>query len=135
MTARPVLGIICCNRMVGAETAQAVMDRYVRSAMTYADVAALLIPSLPELMTAVEVAPRLDGILLTGSPSNIEAARYSDDSGDGPFDPSRDEIALNMVGRMMMPGNRSSAFAAAFRKSMSPLAARCAEIRARRGPR
>lgn len=104
MTARPVLGIICCNRMVGTETAQAVMDRYVRSAMTYADVAALLIPSLPELMTAAEVAPRLDGILLTGSPSNIEAARYSDDSGDGPFDPSRDEIALNMVGRMIDAG-------------------------------
>lgn len=101
MTARPVLGIICCNRTVGSETAQAVMDRYVRSAMIYADVAALLIPSLPDLMTAAEVAPRLDGILLTGSPSNVEAARYSDDGGDGPFDPSRDEIALTMVDRMI----------------------------------
>ena len=101
MTARPVLGIICCNRIVGAETAQAVMDRYVRSAMIYADVAALLIPSLPDLMTAAEVAPRLDGILLTGSASNIESARYSDDGGDGPFDLSRDEIALTMVSRMI----------------------------------
>ena len=101
MTARPVLGIICCNRIVGTETAQAVMVRYVRSAMTYADVAALLVPALPDLMTAAEVAPRLDGILLTGSPSNVESARYSDDGGDGPFDPSRDEIALTMVGRMI----------------------------------
>ena len=101
MTARPVLGIICCNRMVGTETAQAVMDRYVRSAMIYADVAALLVPSLPDLMSAAEVAPRLDGILLTGSPSNIEAGRYSDDGGEGPFDPSRDEIALTMVDRMI----------------------------------
>lgn len=101
MTARPVLGIICCNRIVGTETAQAVMDRYVRSAMIYADVAALLVPSLPDLMAAAEVAPRLDGLLLTGSPSNVESARYSDDGGDGPFDPSRDEIALTMVGRMI----------------------------------
>ena len=104
MTARPVLGIICCNRIVGTEPAQAVMERYVRAAMTYADVAALLIPALPDLMTAAEVAPRLDGILLTGSPSNIEAGRYADEGGDGPFDPGRDEIALTMVDAMAARG-------------------------------
>lgn len=101
MAARPVLGIIACNRTVGAEPAQAVMERYIRAAMTYADVAALIIPSLPDLMTAAEVAPRLDGVLLTGSPSNIEGHRYADDAGDGPYDPGRDEIALAMVGAMI----------------------------------
>ena len=64
---RPVLGVIACNRMVGSEFAQAVMNRYIRAAMTYADVAVLIIPSLPDLMTAADVAPRIDGILLTGS--------------------------------------------------------------------
>lgn len=98
---RPVLGIIACNRIVGVEPAQAVMERYIRAAMTHADVASLIIPSLPDLMTAAEVAPRLDGILLTGSPSNVEGKRYADEGGDGPFDPSRDEIALSMVGQMV----------------------------------
>lgn len=101
MTMRPVLGIIACNRIVGTEAAQAVMDRYIRAAMTYADVAALIVPSLPDLMTAAEVAPRLDGILLTGSPSNVGTARYGDDGGEGPFDEARDEIALSMVDRMI----------------------------------
>ena len=104
MTARPVLGIICCNRIVGEDTAQAVMDRYVRAAMSYADAAALLVPSLPGLMTATEVAPRLDGILLTGSPSNIEPGRYRHEGGEGPFDPERDEIALSLVHRMIDAG-------------------------------
>ena len=98
---RPVLGIIACNRIVGTEPAQAVMERYIRAAMTYADVAALIVPSLPDLMTAAEVAPRLDGILLTGSPSNVATARYGDDDGEGPFDEARDEIALSMVDRMI----------------------------------
>ncbi len=98
---RPVLGVIACNRMVGTESAQAVMDRYIRAAMTYADVAALIVPSLPDLMTAAEVAPRLDGILLTGSPSNVATRRYGEDGGDGPFDDARDEIALSMVDRMI----------------------------------
>ena len=91
---RPVLGVIACNRMVGSEVAQAVMNRYIRAAMTYADVAALIIPSLPDLMTAAEVAPRIDGILLTGSPSNVATRLYGEDGGDGPFDDGRDEIAI-----------------------------------------
>jgi putative glutamine amidotransferase len=101
MSTRPVLGIICCNRMVGTESAQTVMNRYVRSAMIYADVAALLIPALPDLMTAAEIAPRLDGILLTGSPSNVETARYGEAGGNGPFDMERDEIALTMIDAMI----------------------------------
>ena len=98
---RPVLGVIACNRMVGSEVAQAVMNRYIRAAMTYADVAALIIPSLPDLMTASEVAPRIDGILLTGSPSNVATRLYGDEGGDGPFDDGRDEIAMSMVDRMI----------------------------------
>jgi putative glutamine amidotransferase len=101
MTARPVLGVIACNRIVGTEPAQAVMERYIRAAMTYADVAALIIPSLADLMTAAEVAPRLDGILLTGSPSNVAPTLYGDEEGEGPFDENRDEIALAMVDRMI----------------------------------
>lgn len=99
--ARPVLGVIACNRQVGTEAAQAVMERYIRAAMVHADVAALIIPSLPDLMTAAEVAPRLDGVLLTGSPSNVDPAHYADEGGEGPFDPGRDAIALSMIDRMI----------------------------------
>jgi putative glutamine amidotransferase len=98
MTARPVLGIIACNRTVGVETAQAVMNRYATAAMQYADCAALIIPSLPEFMRASEVVGRLDGVLLTGTPSNVEPARYGDAaSGDGPFDPDRDRMMIELV--------------------------------------
>lgn len=97
---RPVLGVIACERIVGTEPAQAVLHRYIRAAMEYADVAALIVPSLPDLMSAAEVAPRLDGVLLTGSPSNIEGFRYEDEGGEGPFDPGRDEIALSLVEQM-----------------------------------
>lgn len=105
MASRPVLGVICCQRTVGSEPAQAVMERYIRAAMRYADVAALLIPSLPDLMSAAEVAPRLDGVLLTGTPSNVAPRRYGEEFGakeeGGPFDEGRDEVALAMVSRMI----------------------------------
>jgi putative glutamine amidotransferase len=104
---RPVLGVICCTRTVGVEPAQAVMNRYVAAAMTYGDVAALLIPALPELMTAREVAPRLDGLLLTGSPSNVAPDRYGQGDApdaEGPFDFGRDAMTAGLIEAMLELG-------------------------------
>jgi putative glutamine amidotransferase len=104
MSARPVLGIICCTRHVGAgrESAQAVINRYVIGAQRYADANGLLVPALPDLLDAPVLADRLDGILLTGSPSNVEPGRYGDADPDaaGPFDPARDEMVLRLVEAM-----------------------------------
>ena len=98
MSKRPVLGIIACNRMVGTEVAQVVINRYATAAMRYADCAALIVPSLPDLMHAREVVGRLDGVLLTGTPSNVEPARYGDAAaGEGPFDRDRDRMMLELV--------------------------------------
>ncbi|HVI98023.1 MAG TPA: gamma-glutamyl-gamma-aminobutyrate hydrolase family protein [Sphingomonas sp.] len=97
---RPVVGIVCCNRTIGHDQAQAVMERYMTAAMEHADVAALLIPSLPALMTAREVAPRIDGLLLTGSPSNVEPERYGEGGAvdaEGPYDPDRDTMTADLV--------------------------------------
>jgi len=104
---RPILGVICCTRTVGIEPAQAVMNRYVSAAMAYGDVAALLVPSLPELMSAREVAPRLDGLLLTGSPSNVAPDRYGQgDAADaeGPFDLGRDAMSAGLIEAMLELG-------------------------------
>lgn len=103
-TPRPVLGIVCCTRTVGSDQAQAVMNRYVVSAITYADAAALLVPSLPDIMSASEIAPRLDGLLLTGSPSNMAPERYGEGKvadAAGPFDPGRDAMTAGLIAAML----------------------------------
>lgn len=103
---RPVLGVICCNRDINEQPAQTVMTRYLVSALKYADAAGLLIPAMPELMHAKEVAPRLDGILLTGTPSNLDPKRYGDivDDAPGPFDPQRDEMTAHLIDAMLELG-------------------------------
>jgi len=104
MKNRPVLGVIACTRTVGTEPAQAVMNRYATAAMAYADAAALVVPNLTELMTAREVAPRLDGLFLTGSPSNVQPALYGQDGAPdaaGPFDPGRDTMTLDLIKAML----------------------------------
>jgi len=104
---RPVLGIACCTRTIGTEPAQAVMNRYVVHALRYADAAGLLVPALPDLMSAREVAPRLDGLMLTGSPSNLAPDRYGQaDAADaeGPFDLGRDAMTAGLIEAMLELG-------------------------------
>lgn len=105
-TKRPVLGLTCCNRQIDGMGAQAVMTRYLHAALAYADAAALLIPALPALMAAREVAQRLDGLLLTGTPSNLDPARYGEiaDDAPGPFDPDRDEMTARLIEAMLELG-------------------------------
>ena len=101
---RPVLGVTCCTRMVGGEPAQSVINRYVTAAMRFADVAALLVPALPDMMSAREVVPRLDGLLLTGSPSNVDPARYGQAGAPdaaGPYDLDRDAMTADLIAAMI----------------------------------
>lgn len=98
MVARPIVGVIACNRPIGEEIAQAVINRYLTATMRHADCVALIIPALPDLMQAREIVNRLDGILLTGSPSNVAPSRYGDSAkGTGPFDLLRDHMAMDLV--------------------------------------
>ena len=103
---RPVLGLICCTRLVGGEPGQVVIDRYVAAAARHADASTLLIPTLAGAADPADVVPRLDGLLLTGSPSNVETSRYGAAAVDaaGPFDPDRDEMALRLVHAMTGAG-------------------------------
>jgi putative glutamine amidotransferase len=105
-TTRPVLGVIACNRSVENQSAQVVMTRYLHSALRYADASALLVPAMPDLMHAGEVAPRLDGLLLTGTPSNLDPKRYGVlvDDAPGPFDPARDEMTAHLIDSMLELG-------------------------------
>jgi putative glutamine amidotransferase len=92
--------------MLGQEAAQVLIDRYMEAAVRHADAAALIVPARPDLMSAREVAARLDGLLLTGSPSNVEPRRYGqpDVAGNGPFDPGRDAMTLALIEEMIALG-------------------------------
>lgn len=98
MSVRPILGITACTRQISEETAQAVVDRYIAAASRHADCVPMLIPARPDLFAAEEVVARIDGLLLTGSLSNVAPARYGDAAaGDGPFDAGRDAMSLALI--------------------------------------
>jgi putative glutamine amidotransferase len=54
-------------------------------------------------MKASEVAARLDGLMLTGSPSNLDPALYGQEIPDapGPFDAARDTMTADLIKAML----------------------------------
>ncbi|HUL45949.1 MAG TPA: gamma-glutamyl-gamma-aminobutyrate hydrolase family protein [Steroidobacteraceae bacterium] len=97
--ARPLIGIPADRRMVGHHPFHMVGEKYARAVIDAAGGAPLLIPALAEELRFEELVERLDGLLFTGSPSNVEPHHY-----DGPpsapgtlHDPARDATTLPLI--------------------------------------
>jgi len=74
---RPVIGLPADRRMIGHHPFHAVGEKYLRAVVEAADGVPLLIPALGELVSVDEWLEVLDGIVFTGSPSNVEPVHYS----------------------------------------------------------
>lgn len=103
-SAKPVIGVISCNRTVDEEPAYTVKSRYVDAVWRYADAVPLICPSLAEISDVATIVARLDAILLTGSSSNIEPVRYGASTGRTPFDPARDGMSAALIAAAMAAG-------------------------------
>lgn len=101
---RPLLGIVACTRQFEGETIHRVIDRYLRAPAQWSGVDVVLVPALGALMDPRGLAARLDGLLLTGSTSNLEAWRYGGAENQGPFDRDRDSTSLALTRAMLDAG-------------------------------
>ena len=74
---RPVIGLPADRRVIGDHLFHAVGEKYVRAVVDAADCMPLVIPALRDLVSIDEVLEVVDGLLFTGSPSNVEPVHYS----------------------------------------------------------
>src|SRR5271155_5477628 len=73
---RPLIGIPADRRMVGNHAFHMVGEKYARAVMDAAGAMPLLIPALAEELGFDELLERVDGLVFTGSPSNVEPHLY-----------------------------------------------------------
>ena len=99
MRSEPLIGVPCDRKIIGPHPFQAVGEKYVRALIDAGVGTPLLIPSLHPPLPLEPLLAHLDGILLTGSHSNIEPHHYSDEpSYEGNFhDPQRDATTLSLI--------------------------------------
>jgi putative glutamine amidotransferase len=102
--ARPVVLVPACNRVLGTEPMHVVGRKYVQ-AVRLAGGLPWVVPDaqadeLDELLDAA------DGVLLTGSPSNVHPARFGAAVHDArlPLDARRDDWVLPLVPRVLARG-------------------------------
>ncbi|SHN29110.1 gamma-glutamyl-gamma-aminobutyrate hydrolase family protein [Rhizobacter sp. OV335] len=101
---KPVVLIPACNRLVGLHPFHIAGKKYI-DAVRLAGCLPLVVPS----STAAEIDELLDvadGVLLTGSPSNVHPSHFGEEVHDPslPLDPDRDDWTLPMIPRALARG-------------------------------
>lgn len=98
---KPLIGISCCVKPFGTyqRPNHAVSDTYVRVVDLVVGGLPCLIPAMGERADVAGFLRRLDGLILTGSPSNVLPALYGGPPHpEGvPEDPARDAVTLPLI--------------------------------------
>ncbi len=97
---RALVGISCCTKPFGvfATPNHAASDSYVRCTLGPVGGVPVLLPAAGEALVP-EILPRLDGLILTGSRSNVHPDHYEGPAhAEGtPEDPQRDATTLPLI--------------------------------------
>jgi len=105
-SARPLIGIPADRRMVGAHPFHMVGEKYALAVLEASEALPVLIPSLGEELRLDELLHSLDGILFTGSLSNVEPHHYDGTPSEAGtlHDPARDATTLPLIRKAVQAG-------------------------------
>ena len=102
---RPVVAIACDQVRVFKHPAHAAFDAYVRAVVDVMGAMPLLLPALGADLDVAALLGSVDGVLLTGSPSNVEPVRYGAAPDPGMLlDTARDATTLPAIPRLADAG-------------------------------
>src|SRR5579883_1236826 len=95
----PLVGVTCCTRLLNDHPTQWVSEKYVTAVSDAAGALPLLVPALGDRLDVADLVERLDGLLVTGSRSNVEPHHYGGEpSAPGTLhDAQRDAMTLPLI--------------------------------------
>ncbi len=103
---RPFVAIPADIREFDATTWHSVQTQYVNAVVKVAGVSAFIVPALEEGNEVDAILDRVDGLLVSGSATNVYPGLYGAEArdSDGPFDPARDATAIPLIRRALERG-------------------------------
>ena len=95
----PIIGIPACRRTLKERAVHTVADKYLGAIIEAASCLPVTIPAIGSRADATALLDRLDGLLLTGSPSNVHPSHYGREPLDAEIlhDPDRDATTLPLI--------------------------------------
>jgi len=99
MSRRPVVGLICDHRKIEEMDAHLVLQTYITAVRDGAGALPVLLPVLEPPLEADDILASVDGLLFTGSPSNVNPALYGGPSAREPKweDRQRDSLTMPLL--------------------------------------
>lgn len=96
---KPVVLIPADVKQIGEHPFHAVGQKYIMAVVEAAGALPLLIPAISSHIEIDELLGIADGILLTGSPSNVHPSHFDEQvhNPDLPLDPARDALTLHLI--------------------------------------
>jgi putative glutamine amidotransferase len=95
----PIVAVPMCVKAIGGQTYHTVGEKYFTGLIDGAGVYPLSFPALGPVLEPAALLDQVDGVLFTGSPSNVAVQHYdgAPDREDSPQDPGRDAVTLPLI--------------------------------------
>ncbi len=95
----PIVAVPMCVKHLDGQNFHTVGEKYLTAVIEGAEAYPLSFPALGEAIAAEALLDHVDGILFTGSPSNVAVHHYAGapDRPESPQDPGRDAITLPLI--------------------------------------
>ena len=102
----PIVLVPACTRQFGDHPYYAAQIKYVDAVVRGAGCAPLILPALGEALDLEAMLALCDGVMLTGSASNVHPSHYAQDVADPalPQDPARDATTLPLIRAALQRG-------------------------------
>lgn len=96
---KPLVGVSCCTTRQGPHPFHQAGEKYIMGVVDGAGALPVLVPALAGQLDIESLLAHLDGLLITGSPSNVEPHHYAGPPSDPgtEHDPQRDATNLPLI--------------------------------------
>jgi putative glutamine amidotransferase len=103
---KPVVGVSACLRHFEERDKHMVDDKYVRAVAVSSGALPLIFPAMGDIVDADTLLDKVDGIMLTGSPSNVHPEHYGAEPcpKSEPHDRARDTTTLPLIEAILGKG-------------------------------
>lgn len=99
MSRQPIIGVSACTKQIGHNLYHTAGDKYLLAIAEVSGGMPLIIPALGERIDQAYLLQCFDGLVFTGSPSNVEPHHYAGEASHPgtSHDPARDNTTLPLI--------------------------------------
>ena len=93
----PVIGVVMCRNRLKGHATQTLQEKYLNAIIHAGGLPIALPHALAEPSLLEQLLPKLDGIYLPGSPSNVQPHLYGENGDEPDADPGRDLLSMALI--------------------------------------